>query len=78
MTENCPKEWVFLMQHVRQLHYEDRPDYKYLYEILIQSMKRLGVTFADPYDWEYCCKDKQVCEYNLKIKLTRININKYR
>uniref|UniRef100_A0A183DMY9 Protein kinase domain-containing protein n=1 Tax=Gongylonema pulchrum TaxID=637853 RepID=A0A183DMY9_9BILA len=52
LMENCPREWIFIMKHVRTLTYESRPDYKKIYDLLMDCMNRLKVSFSDPYDWE--------------------------
>uniref|UniRef100_A0A915EF35 non-specific serine/threonine protein kinase n=1 Tax=Ditylenchus dipsaci TaxID=166011 RepID=A0A915EF35_9BILA len=52
LMANCPPEWIKMMDHIRQLKYPDRPDYRLLYDLLILSMTRMKVSFADPYDWE--------------------------
>ncbi|KAI6227661.1 Protein kinase domain-containing protein [Aphelenchoides fujianensis] len=41
-----------MAKHLRSLKYEDRPDYRLLYEQLMGGVRRLGTSFRRPYDWE--------------------------
>ncbi|TKR81711.1 hypothetical protein L596_015541 [Steinernema carpocapsae] len=41
-----------IMAHIRKMKFYDRPDYKFIYEKLIESLKKKRVQFEDPYDWE--------------------------
>lgn len=54
LMKDCPIEWIKLMQHIRSLKYETRPNYRLLYDILIETLARLKVALLDPYDWEEC------------------------
>ncbi|KAI6226327.1 Protein kinase domain-containing protein [Aphelenchoides fujianensis] len=46
---NAPRQ---MAKHLRSLKYEDRPDYRLLYEQLMGGVRRLGTSFRRPYDWE--------------------------
>ncbi|KAI1730640.1 protein kinase domain-containing protein [Ditylenchus destructor] len=52
LMATSPPEWIRMMDHIRNLKYESRPDYRLLYDMLTATMARLKITFADPYDWE--------------------------
>ncbi|KAI6189694.1 Protein kinase domain-containing protein [Aphelenchoides bicaudatus] len=52
LFENCPVEFGKISQHLRKLKYEDRPDYKYVYDCLMEGVRRLKTNFSKPYDWE--------------------------
>ncbi|CAG9535338.1 unnamed protein product [Cercopithifilaria johnstoni] len=52
LMADCPPEWIHIMKYVRTLTYESRPDYKKIYDLLMICMKRLSISFSDPYDWE--------------------------
>uniref|UniRef100_A0A1I7VL66 non-specific serine/threonine protein kinase n=1 Tax=Loa loa TaxID=7209 RepID=A0A1I7VL66_LOALO len=52
LMADCPPEWVHILKYIRTLTYESRPDYKKIYDLLMNCMKRLSVSFSDPYDWE--------------------------
>ncbi|CAD5210934.1 unnamed protein product [Bursaphelenchus okinawaensis] len=52
LLENCPPEWTDILAHIRGLTYEDRPNYRLIYDKLIATMTRLKTTFSDLYDWE--------------------------
>lgn len=62
LMADCPPEWIEIMKYIRTLTYESRPDYKKIYDLLINSMKRLKVSFADPYDWETDKKSKSTSQ----------------
>ncbi|KAI6192497.1 Protein kinase domain-containing protein [Aphelenchoides fujianensis] len=52
LFEKCPTEFKDMAKHLRSLKYEDRPDYRLLYEQLMGGVRRLGTSFRRPYDWE--------------------------
>lgn len=52
LLKNCPQQWLGLMNHVRSLQYEDRPNYRLMYDILLETMNHYKAKFLDPYDWE--------------------------
>ncbi|KAI6220380.1 Tau-tubulin kinase 1 [Aphelenchoides fujianensis] len=52
LFEKCPAEFTDMAKHLRSLKYEDRPDYRLLYEQLMGGVRRLGTSFRRPYDWE--------------------------
>uniref|UniRef100_A0A915PYL4 non-specific serine/threonine protein kinase n=1 Tax=Setaria digitata TaxID=48799 RepID=A0A915PYL4_9BILA len=52
LMADCPPEWIHVMKYIRTLSYESRPDYKKIYDLLMSCLKRLSVSFSDPYDWE--------------------------
>ncbi|KAK0406720.1 hypothetical protein QR680_018758 [Steinernema hermaphroditum] len=41
-----------IMAHARKLGYYDRPNYKMIYNKLMESIKNKNIQFDDPYDWE--------------------------
>uniref|UniRef100_A0A1I7RQ63 non-specific serine/threonine protein kinase n=1 Tax=Bursaphelenchus xylophilus TaxID=6326 RepID=A0A1I7RQ63_BURXY len=52
LLEHCPSEWLDIFTHIRNLTYEDRPNYRLIYDKLLATMTRLKTTFTDLYDWE--------------------------
>ncbi|KAI6226513.1 Protein kinase domain-containing protein [Aphelenchoides fujianensis] len=52
LFEKCPAEFKDMAKHLRSLKYEDRPDYRLLYEQLMGGVRRLGTSFRRAYDWE--------------------------
>ncbi|CAF0862673.1 unnamed protein product [Rotaria sordida] len=47
-----PEEFDKFLEHIKELHYEDKPDYEFLRSLFISSIQRLGYHDDDPYDWE--------------------------
>ncbi|VDK74063.1 unnamed protein product [Litomosoides sigmodontis] len=41
-----------ILAHLRTLRYPDRPDYHYMYKLMISPMVRKRYLFNEPYDWE--------------------------
>ncbi|CAG9538378.1 unnamed protein product [Cercopithifilaria johnstoni] len=41
-----------ILTHLRKLRYPDRPDYHYMYKVMISPMIRKRYLFNEPYDWE--------------------------
>ncbi|KAK6103746.1 Protein kinase domain family protein [Brugia pahangi] len=58
LMADCPPEWIHIMKYIRTLTYESRPDYKKIYDLMMNCMKRLSVSFSDPYDWEISFSSK--------------------
>ncbi len=58
LMADCPPEWIHIMKYIRTLTYESRPDYKKIYDLMMSCMKRLSVSFSDPYDWEISFSSK--------------------
>lgn len=52
LMADCPPEWIKILKYIRTLVYESRPDYKKIFDIMMESVARLKITFDDPYDWE--------------------------
>ncbi|XP_006824479.1 uncharacterized protein LOC102806847 [Saccoglossus kowalevskii] len=50
--KQLPSEFKPFLEHIQGLKYEDKPDYKYLKNLLEHCMNRKGIKEADPYDWE--------------------------
>ncbi|KAI6178900.1 Protein kinase domain-containing protein [Aphelenchoides besseyi] len=48
----CPSELLEMAKHLRTLKYEDRPNYKLLYDHLMTGVRRLNTNFSKAYDWE--------------------------
>uniref|UniRef100_A0A0M3JDG6 Cytochrome P450 n=1 Tax=Anisakis simplex TaxID=6269 RepID=A0A0M3JDG6_ANISI len=51
-TVKCKDEFGKIMDYVDSLHYEDRVDYSYVYEMLKTAAIVCDVRLTDPYDWE--------------------------
>ncbi|CAF0853373.1 unnamed protein product [Rotaria sp. Silwood1] len=47
-----PNEFDKFLKHIKELHYENKPDYEFLRSLFISSIQRLGYHDDDPYDWE--------------------------
>ncbi|CAF2856159.1 unnamed protein product [Rotaria sp. Silwood2] len=47
-----PDEFNKFLEHIKVLHYEDKPDYEFLRSLFISSIQRLGYHDDEPYDWE--------------------------
>ncbi|OZC05327.1 hypothetical protein X798_07763 [Onchocerca flexuosa] len=41
-----------ILTHLRKLRYPDRPDYRYMYKLMISPMIKKQYFFNEPYDWE--------------------------
>ena len=52
LVKLLPPEFYDFLDHLRSLNYFEKPDYKYLSTLLLNAMRCLGVSRADPYDWE--------------------------
>uniref|UniRef100_A0A915C3A5 Protein kinase domain-containing protein n=1 Tax=Parascaris univalens TaxID=6257 RepID=A0A915C3A5_PARUN len=48
----CKDEFGKIMEYVDSLHYEDRVDYLYVYEMLRTAANVCEARLTDPYDWE--------------------------
>uniref|UniRef100_A0A915PL65 Protein kinase domain-containing protein n=1 Tax=Setaria digitata TaxID=48799 RepID=A0A915PL65_9BILA len=57
LFSNCPEEWIKIMEHVRSLHYESRPNYKLIYDCLRETLIRFQVSYSDPWDWDLVGND---------------------
>lgn len=57
LLKHMPSEFTPFLEHIEDLQYADKPDYKYLHSLLQKCMKRKGVKESDPYDWEKICPD---------------------
>ncbi|WKY13276.1 hypothetical protein Q1695_004244 [Nippostrongylus brasiliensis] len=65
VLENCPVQFIKFAEHLGTLDYYTRPNYKLLYELLIEVMKAGKFEYSDPYDWETRHKSvesKESCE----------------
>ncbi|CAL5867672.1 uncharacterized protein PFLUO_LOCUS1891 [Penicillium psychrofluorescens] len=51
LCEGFPEEFVKYMSYVRNLGFEDTPDYDYLRDLLTQSLKNAGEVEDGEYDW---------------------------
>lgn len=52
LFKDCPHEWIKILQHVRSLNFEARPDYKFVFNCLQETLIRLKASYSDPWDWE--------------------------
>uniref|UniRef100_A0A1I7VWE6 Protein kinase domain-containing protein n=1 Tax=Loa loa TaxID=7209 RepID=A0A1I7VWE6_LOALO len=52
LFKDCPEEWIKIMEHVRFLRYESRPNYKLIYDHLQETLVRFQVSYSDPWDWD--------------------------
>jgi hypothetical protein len=56
---HLPDEFDKFLEHINELHYEDKPDYDFLRSVFISSIQRLGYQDDDPYDWEKSTEQDQ-------------------
>lgn len=52
LVRGLPDPFLQWLNHIRQLRYEDRPDYALLHKLLKDLFVANGGTAATPYDWE--------------------------
>ncbi|VDN38142.1 unnamed protein product [Gongylonema pulchrum] len=52
LFDNCPQEWLKIMEHIRSLKFESRPDYKLVYKCLQETLVRFQASYSDPWDWD--------------------------
>lgn len=69
LFNDCPEEWIKIMEHVRSLRYESRPNYKLIYDYLQETLIRFQVSYSDPWDWDLlvCCH--QTYHFSLKLSI---------
>uniref|UniRef100_A0A0R3RQR7 Protein kinase domain-containing protein n=1 Tax=Elaeophora elaphi TaxID=1147741 RepID=A0A0R3RQR7_9BILA len=53
LFDNCPEEWIKIMEHVRSLGYQSRPNYKLIYDYLQETLVRFQISYSDPWDWDF-------------------------
>ncbi|CAG9530109.1 unnamed protein product [Cercopithifilaria johnstoni] len=54
----CKEEFGKILEYIDSLHYEDRVDYSYIYELLKTSSIICDCKLTDPYDWEETARKK--------------------
>uniref|UniRef100_A0A915C3T6 Protein kinase domain-containing protein n=1 Tax=Parascaris univalens TaxID=6257 RepID=A0A915C3T6_PARUN len=64
----CKDEFGKILDYIDSLHYEDRVDYSFIYEMLRTAAVVCDANLADPYDWE---------ETNAHIGKSRTKSSKY-
>jgi len=52
LVKNCPEEFLKFMNHIKELRYEDRPDYDYLMNLLSKLFDDDGGDESFKFDWE--------------------------
>ena len=57
LCENFPEEMAKYLTYVRNLGFEDTPDYDYLRELFTQALKNTGEVEDGEYDWMKLAKD---------------------
>ena len=50
--QSAPPQLTYFFEHLKQLKYEDRPDYVYLRFLFQDMILKAGETLDAPYDWE--------------------------
>ncbi|XP_076834525.1 tau-tubulin kinase 2 isoform X3 [Brachyhypopomus gauderio] len=61
MLKHLPSEFVIFLDHISNLDYFTKPDYKLLMTVFEDSMKTYNVVENDPYDWERPGVDVNTC-----------------
>lgn len=51
LCAGIPVEFCFFLDHVRSLRFEERPNYKYLKNLLVELMTKHGFLMDYKYDW---------------------------
>ncbi|KAM3723971.1 putative serine/threonine-protein kinase [Dirofilaria immitis] len=65
-----------ILTHLRKLRYPDRPDYRYMYKMMISPMIRKRYFFNEPYDWEVLSEgETQEESLSLKESYTSASFN---
>ncbi|KAM3716736.1 Tau-tubulin kinase [Dirofilaria immitis] len=54
----CKEEFGKILEYIDSLHYEDRVDYSYIYELMKTSAVICECKLTDPYDWEESMRKK--------------------
>jgi tau tubulin kinase len=52
LVGDLPSEFLLFMEHLQTLRYMDKPDYNYLYGLLQDLCRRMGIDDNTPFDWE--------------------------
>ncbi|TKR72941.1 hypothetical protein L596_020321 [Steinernema carpocapsae] len=52
IVDLMPSEFRLVMLYIDSLKYENVPDYDYIRTLLEATLKRLGLTLHEPFDWE--------------------------
>jgi hypothetical protein len=52
LCECCPREFIAIYDHIRQLTFRDRPDYDLIRTALLEVVERKDWSLNDPYDWQ--------------------------
>jgi hypothetical protein len=63
----CVAEFRSYFDHVRSLHFDDRPDYDYLKRMFRELFFRKGFRYDNCYDWDLSEQDRLVPEYTTGV-----------
>ncbi|CAF1264671.1 unnamed protein product [Rotaria magnacalcarata] len=55
-----PNDFDRFLEHIKELHYEDKPDYEFIRSLFSLSIQRLGYHDDDPYDWETSFEQNEI------------------
>ncbi|CAM2701007.1 unnamed protein product [Rotaria socialis] len=55
-----PNDIDRFLEHLKELHYEDKPDYEFIRSLFLLSIQRLGYHDDDPYDWETSFEQNEI------------------
>ncbi|KAI6189086.1 Tau-tubulin kinase 2 [Aphelenchoides besseyi] len=71
---------IEIIRHLKTLGYLDRPDYKFIYDTLMKSIRDKQIRFTDNYDWEKeivsrPLEQQQVDIANLEVKTPPLSPN---
>jgi len=67
LCRGFPAEFRSYFDHVRSLHFDDRPDYDYLKRMFRELFFRKGFRYDNLYDWDLSERDKMSPEYTTGI-----------
>lgn len=52
LVKNLPNEFYAIMDHIKTLKFEDRPNYEALFDLMKAAFEKEGGTPSSPNDWE--------------------------
>lgn len=52
LAEGYPHEFMLIFTHIKNLKFNEQPDYIYIMSLLKQVADNIGSSVYDPYDWE--------------------------
>eukprot|EP00603_Paraphysomonas_imperforata_P005885 CAMPEP_0114430020 /NCGR_PEP_ID=MMETSP0103-20121206/9810_1 /TAXON_ID=37642 ORGANISM="Paraphysomonas imperforata, Strain PA2" /NCGR_SAMPLE_ID=MMETSP0103 /ASSEMBLY_ACC=CAM_ASM_000201 /LENGTH=388 /DNA_ID=CAMNT_0001599423 /DNA_START=251 /DNA_END=1418 /DNA_ORIENTATION=+ len=68
LCKGFPAEFRSYFDHVRSLHFDDRPDYDYLKRMFRELFFRKGFRYDNFYDWDLSERDRLAPEYTTGVE----------